>query len=76
MFHRSNRIHVLDILLFQLNPNSRFLIQNIKGVKSNYIKDIMNYNKFVKVLDIIVVEEITVQTFDILRLSGFILMCG
>lgn len=35
----------------------------------------MNYNKFVKVLDIIV-EKVTVQTFDILRLSGFILMCG
>lgn len=35
MFHRSNQMYVLEILLFHLNPNSRFLIQNTKGGKTH-----------------------------------------
>lgn len=42
MFHRSNQMYILEILLFQLNPNSRFLMQNTKGGKTHQIKAVMN----------------------------------
>lgn len=31
----SQKQYVLDTLIFQLNPNSRFLMQNTKDVKTN-----------------------------------------
>lgn len=40
--------YVLDTLIFQLNPNSRFLMQNTKDVKTNQMEAILNYNKFMK----------------------------